>query len=76
MLLFNEIDFKKMTLKEYFNTSNVTIQLIVKTKQKGACKISIHLMLLFNVMNRRFGWNLPGDFNTSNVTIQRLLLLS
>ena len=32
MLLFNEIDFKKMTLKEYFNTSNVTIQPAVMEK--------------------------------------------
>ena len=37
-----------------FNTSNVTIQLINNHKSYKCCKISIHLMLLFNNYNYGF----------------------
>ena len=72
MLLFNFCTFRYINyIKIYFNTSNVTIQLLSNIILNNSAVISIHLMLLFNrVQSKRS--QLYANFNTSNVTIQQM----
>ena len=58
-----------------FNTSNVTIQLNNVCSCQVSSYISIHLMLLFNYTEDDYNIAQDIDFNTSNVTIQRKLVL-
>ena len=53
----------------YFNTSNVTIQLSRMFFFSAFLRISIHLMLLFNLIYLSYFASM-SNFNTSNVTIQ------
>ena len=57
-----------------FNTSNVTIQLDVSGHFYKGVIISIHLMLLFNLLSVVCVVTLVY-FNTSNVTIQQLRVI-
>ena len=57
----------------YFNTSNVTIQQHFSHIFVKFFIISIHLMLLFNILCAIPSQSI-GDFNTSNVTIQQLFV--
>ena len=57
-------------IQDYFNTSNVTIQLILTITFFCPFKISIHLMLLFNMDTILEHYIIHQYFNTSNVTIQ------
>ena len=73
MLLFNFCTFRYINyIKIYFNTSNVTIQLLSNIILNNSAVISIHLMLLFNCFLCSFRI-LLRYFNTSNVTIQQQL---
>ena len=56
-----------------FNTSNVTIQHILYKRRRSYKEISIHLMLLFNLIYFLL-LNFKLNFNTSNVTIQLTIL--
>ena len=70
MLLFNaELVSTNNPLSD-FNTSNVTIQLENLYIYSRKIHISIHLMLLFNVISFFYFIAFYIDFNTSNVTIQ------
>ena len=57
----------------YFNTSNVTIQQLLRVHPLILIRISIHLMLLFNNLRKKVTLSVI-DFNTSNVTIQQMRL--
>ena len=69
MLLFNILCFLRVSLFDYFNTSNVTIQPPPLMLSHTGRNISIHLMLLFNLL-KIFPTLHRLYFNTSNVTIQ------
>ena len=69
MLLFNLIPIASAVHFVNFNTSNVTIQLILSYAVNVVVAISIHLMLLFNY-NKVIFIKGVDYFNTSNVTIQ------
>ena len=58
----------------HFNTSNVTIQLLNTIRLHSSFLISIHLMLLFNILIRLLLFRVVYNFNTSNVTIQLFIL--
>ena len=74
MLLFNTGNVQAYNHNALdFNTSNVTIQQTYLVTIFLYIRISIHLMLLFNI-NHSFIWIYSNYFNTSNVTIQLYFL--
>ena len=73
MLLFNKERVTDVNGTQDFNTSNVTIQPDPRSAFKTPISISIHLMLLFNV-SLSFHCMCNNHFNTSNVTIQLIII--